>query len=50
LADVRTLFTEEGAHLAVTLKRGDGTVVVDVTVTMVSLDENLSEKPFHNCE
>jgi hypothetical protein len=40
LADVRKLFTEEGAHHAVTLKRGDGTVEVDVTVTLVSLDEN----------
>jgi hypothetical protein len=40
LADIRKLFTDEGAHRALTLKRGDETVAVEFTVTLISLDEN----------
>jgi hypothetical protein len=40
LADVRKLFTEDGAHRVIEIQRGDDTIKVDTTVKLVSLDEN----------
>jgi hypothetical protein len=40
LADVRKLLTEDGAHRALKVRRGEQTITLDANVSLVTLDEN----------
>jgi predicted metalloprotease with PDZ domain len=40
LADVRKLLTEDGAHRALKIRRGEQTITRDANVSLVTLDEN----------